>query len=519
MEGLKIASHLPGIVTERVSRRLFGDGAEWSKTMLTLHCEQSPLSASSITLAEDRDSIGLLKARLDWQISGHEIRTLRNYLRRAAEVFSSRRFAKIEAPKGFYEDDSLVISLCADSNHHMGGARMAVSSSQGIVDSNLKLHGISNGYLCSSAVFPCSGFSNPTHTMLALGMRLADHLRSNAEKIGTEVLTPSRTAGSMREVSLKHQGNRLPQLGFGCSYLLGPTVDRAKSLRLLEAAYDAGIRYFDTARLYGQGQCEPLLGEFLRRHPEARVGTKFGIEPPNRVQRAISAVGRRSAAFQRVATMVRGSGKVRFDAATAKASLERSMKELGREEVELFLLHEPERTELIHDDLLEFLLRQRELGRIGNFGIGGEYSRVPELYATRRAYTPVLQFEQSICGPAIHVPEAFRVHYRTFAKPAIALRNRFLADRKLAWWWSEMVGADLLEPQVLSSLLFRAELDTYPEALTLFSASAESHIYANVETSREQNLRDPAQRLKKLIHEDDLGIRAELYHQRESTSL
>jgi choline dehydrogenase-like flavoprotein len=59
----------------------------------------------------------------------------------------------------------------------MGGMRLSVSPNGGVVDPNLRLHGMDNGYICSSAVFPTSGYSNPTHTLLALAVRLAEHLR------------------------------------------------------------------------------------------------------------------------------------------------------------------------------------------------------------------------------------------------------------------------------------------------------------------------------------------------------
>jgi choline dehydrogenase-like flavoprotein len=53
---------------------------------------------------------------------------------------------------------------------------MSSSAETGIVDPNLRLYGLTNTYICSSAVFPSSGFSNPTHTVLALAMRLSEHL-------------------------------------------------------------------------------------------------------------------------------------------------------------------------------------------------------------------------------------------------------------------------------------------------------------------------------------------------------
>ena len=68
------------------------------------------------------------------------------------------------------------LDRCDDSNHHMGGMRMAASPAAGVVTPDLLLHGTRNVYVCSGAVFPTSGFSNPTHTVLALAIRLADLL-------------------------------------------------------------------------------------------------------------------------------------------------------------------------------------------------------------------------------------------------------------------------------------------------------------------------------------------------------
>ena len=65
---------------------------------------------------------------------------------------------------------------CDDSNHHMGGMRMAEHPEDGVVDPDLRLFGTENVFVCSAAVFPASSFSNPTHTVLALAVRLADHL-------------------------------------------------------------------------------------------------------------------------------------------------------------------------------------------------------------------------------------------------------------------------------------------------------------------------------------------------------
>jgi aryl-alcohol dehydrogenase-like predicted oxidoreductase len=517
-EWLSSTRHLPSIVWNAATQRLSDGDSDWGRAMLTVHCEQSPRSHSSITLGNQRDALGTLQANLDWQISDLEVHTLRTYVKRASEVFAARRIAKVLPPKGFFEDDVLVRSMCGDSNHHMGGTRMSLSSREGIVDTNLKLHGIENGYVCSSSVFPTGGFSNPTHTLLALAMRLSDHLRDKSVSEGIWLPEPVVAREPMRLVPLRipavsQSFMTVPQLGFGCSYLLGPGIDHDKSLRLLEAAYDAGIRHFDTARLYGQGECEALLGQFLRTKPDATVTTKFGIEPPNLLQRAAIAAGRQIPALQAPARLLRGDGKARFSAKEARASLERSFKTLGRDRIEIFLLHEPDRMDLVHDDLLHFLQDVRAAGKIGNFGIGGGVSRVAELYATRRAYTPVLQFEHSAFGPKLDLPQSKRIHYRTFSPPATALAAVFARDPGIAWWWSEMVGADLREPSVLSRLLLKAALDDEHGALTLFSTGSEEHIYENVTVAQDTHLTDQALRLRRLILEGDMDLGETLYGQ------
>ncbi len=60
-------------------------------------------------------------------------------------------------------------------------------------------------------------------------------------------------------------------------------LTRRESLRLLDAAYDSGIRHFDTAPLYGYGESESVLGDLLKScRSRVTIATKFGIAPPKR---------------------------------------------------------------------------------------------------------------------------------------------------------------------------------------------------------------------------------------------
>lgn len=143
---------------------------------LLVYCEQEPESASTITLSDTRDSLGLLRTRINWQISDLELHSIRTFVEYATAALS--HIGRITPDPQLMALDPAFKQKCGDNYHHMGGMRMAASPDHGLVDLNLRLHGMENGYVCSSAVFPTSGYSNPTHTVLALAVRLADHLKA-----------------------------------------------------------------------------------------------------------------------------------------------------------------------------------------------------------------------------------------------------------------------------------------------------------------------------------------------------
>jgi hypothetical protein len=84
----------------------------------------------------------------------------------------------------------------------------------------------------------------------------------------------------MQTIELGSTGRTTTRLGFGCSSLMG-AMGRKDSVAMLEAAFDAGILHFDVAPMYGFGQAESCLGEFLGRHRgDVTVTTKYGIPAP-----------------------------------------------------------------------------------------------------------------------------------------------------------------------------------------------------------------------------------------------
>ena len=66
----------------------------------------------------------------------------------------------------------------AYGGHHIGTARMGADPHSSVVDANARVHGIDNLHIAGSAIFPTSGQANPTLTLVALALRLADHLKT-----------------------------------------------------------------------------------------------------------------------------------------------------------------------------------------------------------------------------------------------------------------------------------------------------------------------------------------------------
>jgi choline dehydrogenase-like flavoprotein len=152
----------------------------WAKPKLSVWCEQSPSSKSRISLSRKRDKLGLLKAEISWKFSELEVRTIRKYVEIATIAFAKHGIAKIVPDPDLNTDR--ITKRFSDQFHHCGGTRMAIRGQDGVVDPNLLLNGTNNVYVCSSSVFPSSGFTNPTHTVIALGARLVEHLNSKLSR-------------------------------------------------------------------------------------------------------------------------------------------------------------------------------------------------------------------------------------------------------------------------------------------------------------------------------------------------
>ncbi len=319
----------------------------------------------------------------------------------------------------------------------------------------------------------------------------------------------------MEQIVLGDTGRLTTRLGFGCSSLMGATTRRA-SLAILESAYDAGIRHFDVAPMYGYGEAEGCLGEFLQRHrDQVTITTKYGI-PPAKKSSLIS-VGRRIAGpiiksfpglKHRLAStanaITHNPEMATFTSSQAKASLQRSLAALRTDHIDLWLLHEASAADLQDDALLDLLEEEVKKTTIGTFGIGSTASKIPALLAERPEYCRTMQYEWSVLDPIIEAKplspqKQFRIHHRALTTNFRTLYQTLTHNQPLCQRWSASTNVDLSNSRDLARLMLKASLVMNPESVILFSSKDPRHIHSNVEIAGDPSLDEPARKLYQLV--------------------
>ena len=148
---------------------------------LVAMCEQLPDAESRVTLSDQRDRLGLPRARIDWRVHEQEERSLRRITQLVTEEFS-RLGLPVPIADDWIRDDAPLPQDFRDVAHPTGTTRMGRDPARAVVDENCLVHGMRNLYIAGSAVFPTSSHANPTQMVVALAIRLADELKRAAHR-------------------------------------------------------------------------------------------------------------------------------------------------------------------------------------------------------------------------------------------------------------------------------------------------------------------------------------------------
>lgn len=142
---------------------------------LDFHAEQVPNPDSRVTLGTGVDALGMRRLNVDWRYTARDVDTVRIALAALADTVHAGGLGRFE-----YEPDNIEEEMTrygAYGGHHIGTARMGADPRSSVVNADCRVHEAANLYVTGSAVFPTSSQANPTLTIVALSLRLADHLQ------------------------------------------------------------------------------------------------------------------------------------------------------------------------------------------------------------------------------------------------------------------------------------------------------------------------------------------------------
>jgi choline dehydrogenase-like flavoprotein/nucleoside-diphosphate-sugar epimerase len=183
-------------------RRKFVDGRgllhKFSRRVLLAMVEQVPNPDSRVTLGKKRDAFGLPVPQVDWRVAEVELATMARMGQLAAEEFGRVGLPVPElaewARSGRFEEAPVI-----DIAHPTGTTRMSNDPRTGVVDVNCQVHGLAGLHIAGSSVFPTAGHANPTLMIVAMAIRLADHLKARVFAKSSVTRSAAATATENRK--------------------------------------------------------------------------------------------------------------------------------------------------------------------------------------------------------------------------------------------------------------------------------------------------------------------------------
>ena len=144
---------------------------------LLVRAEASPNRESRVELIKNKDALGVRLPKLHWKLHKTDSESIHKTLELLALQLGKAASGRIQLRL----DETQPWHGAYAANHHLGTTRMSDDPKHGVVDRDGKVYGLDNLYVAGSSVFPTSGMAHPTFTIIALTLRLSDHLRKVLE--------------------------------------------------------------------------------------------------------------------------------------------------------------------------------------------------------------------------------------------------------------------------------------------------------------------------------------------------
>lgn len=150
---------------------------------LSTRIEQSPNPNSRVSLDTEKDALGMPKVHFNWDLLPLEKRSMRKIYELIGQEVGKASAGRVRLMEYLRDEkDESWPPITGGGWHHMGTTRMGTDHRQSVTDPNCKVHGIANLYMAGASNYVTAAAPNPTLTLVALTLRLADHVK---EKIKT----------------------------------------------------------------------------------------------------------------------------------------------------------------------------------------------------------------------------------------------------------------------------------------------------------------------------------------------
>lgn len=155
---------------ESWTRAVYGERTD--RILLKFESEELPSKHNRISLSEDRDVFNRPLPVLHWAPGDMERNSMIRTVSMIGRICGQHGLGRLE-----FEDFDRPYWGTTTSWHQLGTTRMADSPLEGVVDANSRVHGTHNLFIAGGSAMPTGGRANPTMTIVALTIRLADHLK------------------------------------------------------------------------------------------------------------------------------------------------------------------------------------------------------------------------------------------------------------------------------------------------------------------------------------------------------
>jgi choline dehydrogenase-like flavoprotein len=153
--------------------------------LLRTRIEQSPNPNSRVTISAEKDSLDMPRASLNWDLTPLEKRSMRKHYELLGQEMGRASKGRIRLMDYLRDENDYTWPASTGGGwHHMGTTRMSEDPKHGVVNAQCQVHGIQNLFMAGSSCFVTAAAPNPTLTLVALTLRLSDHIKERMARQG-----------------------------------------------------------------------------------------------------------------------------------------------------------------------------------------------------------------------------------------------------------------------------------------------------------------------------------------------